>query len=65
MRKTIFIIRITNKLLKLERFKVTFVPISKADFKLLTCELDSLHLTCSIDSFLYWKILLLVVLDFD
>ena len=53
MRKTIFIIRITNKLLKLERFKVTFVPISKADFKLLTCELDSLHLTCSIDSFLY------------
>ena len=36
-----------------ERFKVTLVSFFIADLNLLICELDILHLTCYIESFLY------------
>ena len=37
-----------------EKFKVTLVPffiVFIADFNLLSCELENLHLTCYIESF--------------
>ena len=40
-----------------KRFKVTSVTFFVADFNLLSCELNNLHLTCYIESF-YINILL-------